>query len=151
STTVAATGPAGIGDVATLNDGAVARVNSVAVGVPPLDEFGTPDDGNALIRLDVEEGAANDKLSSSSLYWAVQMDDNTMSSPVFAAQGFQTITLAPGNCQRGTIDVQAPQGRNVKSVVRTDELLSEEARWPNTPGTDVKPGALSSGVTPAAV
>ena len=117
-----------VGDVIE-NGGNLARVNVVTPNAPALDEFTSPDPGTTFTRLDVEECAGSDALPTNPLYWSAQLDDNTMVDAVLGAQGFQTITLAPGGCQRGTVDVGVPAGKRVTSVVLTDAGLSEVGRW----------------------
>jgi hypothetical protein len=118
-----------VGDVIEIGDGERARLNAVTPDAPPLDEFSTPEPGSSFTVLDVEQCAGDDSLPTNPLYWSAQLDDGTMVEATIGAQGFETITLASGGCQRGDVVVTVPDGRTVTSVVLTNEILVETGRW----------------------
>jgi hypothetical protein len=124
-----------VGDVVEIDDGERARVNAVTPDAPPLDGSVTPEPGTSFTRLDVEQCAGDDELPTNPLYWSVQLDDGSMVEATIGAQGFETITLASGGCQRGDVVVSVPEERTVASVVLTNEILVETARWAVRPAT----------------
>lgn len=77
------------------------------------------------------------------LYWNAGLDDNSDATAEPGAQGYQTVDRAQGECRRGTVDVEVPDGRTVASVYLTSPGLSEIARWNlDEPATDI-PGPLT--------
>lgn len=118
-----------VGEIIEGGGGQRSRVNAVTPNAPALNEFTSPDPGTTFTRLDVEQCAGSEQLATNPLYWSAQLDDRTMAEATLGAQGFETITLAPGGCQRGTVDVSVPQGRSVTAVVLTDATFSETGRW----------------------
>ena len=118
-----------IGDTIQIGNGALARVNSVTANAVPLDELSTPEPGSTLTRIAVELCAGSKPLSVNPLHWGAPLDDNTMADVALGGQTLETLTVAPGRCTGGTVDVTVPDGRAVASVVLRNTLLSETGRW----------------------
>lgn len=121
--------PAVIGAIADLGDGALARLNTVAPEAEPTNDIFTPDPGITLTRLDVEICAGDEPLAANPLYWSGQDAENRTYNAFLGSQGYTTIGLDPGACQRGTVDLEVPEGVTVTSVILLTPLMGEHARW----------------------
>lgn len=120
------------GTAVDLPDGSRARLNSVTPDAEPLNTFFAPDPGFTFTRLDVELCAGPSGLSTNPLYWIGFLEDNSVADVSLGGGDFQTVTLAPGGCNRGLIDLELPEGHTVVAVVLTGGLFSEIARWDTT-------------------
>jgi hypothetical protein len=132
--TTVPTGPLTVGDTAEIGAGSVARLRAVTPGAEPHNEFAGPADGSTITRLDVEMCAGTRPLNTNPLYWAGQDAEHRTYTPLLGAPGFQTLNLDPGGCQRGTVDLEVPDGVVVTQVVLLTAGLTEAARW-STEGT----------------
>jgi hypothetical protein len=120
------------------------RLNSVTPNSPPTDEFFTPDPGTTLTRLDVEGCAGTEGLYMNSIYWIGFLEDNTSVDPYILSGDLPSLTVAPGACLRGTIDLEVPDGHTVSSVVMRGSLFDEVARW-STASTNAPQSPLTAG------
>ncbi|HEX9258235.1 MAG TPA: hypothetical protein VF855_01770, partial [Acidimicrobiales bacterium] len=127
--TTAPSANAQLGDIVKLDAGVVARVNQVLANAPQPDEFTEPDPGTSFARVDVEQCAGTEPLTVNPFYWSGQLDDNTTADVALGAQDFVSFDVGPNGCVRGDVYLTVPDGRTVKSVVLTDNLLSEVGRW----------------------
>lgn len=128
-----------IGDVARLADGAVARVNGVRrdVSLPP----GAPEPpaGMKLIRLDVELCAGERDLFVDAAFWLGLGNDEKVHSAHLGVRDLFTLTMAPGSCQRGSVDLALPDDIALKEVLLSDTTQATAARW----SVDGSPGELT--------
>ena len=137
STSAPTTANAVVGDTVTLDDGTLARVNSVTPNAPPFDDFFPPEAGTTLSRVDVEVCAGSEGYSANSLYWLGFLEDNTSVDPFVFGGDLPTVGIAPGSCIRGSIDLQVPDGHTLASVVMRGTLFEEAARWDVTSSVPV--------------
>jgi hypothetical protein len=96
---------------------------------PPANEFATPPAGTTFTRLDVEVCAGDEPIAVNPLYWFGVLDDNTVLEAHLGGQTLQTLELAADQCERGTVEVAVPDGREVVDVLFTEPTVVEAARW----------------------
>lgn len=130
-------------------EGSLVRVNSVDLDAPG-DDFFEPDDGNTITAVEVEACAGPDGFASNSFYWSAYLPDDTAAESFLFADQLAAVELAPGGCIRGTVTYEMPAGATVASVVLTNSLFSEIARW-RTDGAVAVTERLAPEVQPAVV
>lgn len=124
-------GPVPVGTTVRA-DGSLVRVNRVTPNSPG-DEFFQPEPGNTITEIEVEACAGPEGFSSNSFYWSAFLADNTAADNFLFGDDLAALTLNPGGCTRGVVTFEVPEGQAVTSVVLTDPIFSEIARW-NTEG-----------------
>jgi hypothetical protein len=128
SSAPAPSGELGIGAVATLTDGAVARLNGVESGVVP-DPAAPPETGLRLDRLDVEVCAGAADLFVDAAFWNGVGADGRVHSAHMGVRRFVTLTMSPGSCQRGSVDLAVPEDTQLAGVLLMDTSQTTAARW----------------------
>ena len=137
-----------IGDIARVPDGSVARVANVRPDVTLAPGLPAPEAGTRLVRLDVELCAGAEELFVDAAFWLGLGDDGNVHSAHMGVRDLQTVALAPGACQRGSVDLAVPDGVEVEEILLADTSHTTVARW----AVDGQPGELeplSSGAAPA--
>jgi len=124
----AAQGP-GIGAAAPLADGAVARLNGVTADVSLEPGLPGPEAGMRLDRLDVEMCAGGADLFVDAAFWNGLGDDQRVHSAHMGVRSFFTLTMAPGSCQRGSVDLTVVEGVELVAVLLMDTSQTMVARW----------------------
>jgi len=136
-----------IGEIAPLPDGAVARVNGLRAGVTLPPGQPAPEPGMRLVRIDVELCAGEARLFVDSAFWLGLGEDDTVYSAHLGVRDLVTLTMAPGTCQRGTVDLAVAEGVGLRQVLLMDSTHTTVARW----SAEGRPGPLQplgSEVTP---
>jgi len=118
-----------IGDAARLPEGGVARVNGVRLDAPLAAGLPAPEPGMTLVRLDVELCAGAAGLFVDAAFWVGLGDDGGAHSAHLGVRDLVTLTLAPGSCQRGAVDLAVPEGVDLQGVLLIDTTESTVARW----------------------
>jgi hypothetical protein len=130
-------------------EGSLVRVNSVNLDAPG-DDFFEPDEGNTITAIEVEACAGPDGFASNSFYWSVFLPDGSAADSFLFADDLPALELAPGGCIRGTVTYEMPAGVPVASVVLTNSIFSEIARW-RTEGAVAVTDRLVPEILPASV
>jgi hypothetical protein len=141
---------AAIGDVASLAGGAVARLNGLETGVAPLPGSPGPEPGMRLDRVDVEVCAGTDDLFTDAAFWNGLGRDRRVHSAHLGVRTFYTLTLAPGSCQRGGVELAVPEAVELEAILLLDLELTTAARWAAA-GQAVDAAPLTSAVDPTEV
>jgi hypothetical protein len=104
-------------------------VHGVEAEAAPQDDFFVPSDGFTFTRLDVELCAGTGTLPVNPFYWYGRQDDGVTVGIAFASQGLEVADLGPGQCVRGTVDLEVAEGRRVVEVIWLGPGLAELGRW----------------------
>ena len=118
----------GIGDTSITASDNKLTVHSYESPIPPPDDYTKPDPGKAFAAIDVEGCANPDTNESTGLNpydFTLQMPDNTRLEPDIGAKepALNDTTLTPGDCVRGWVTFQVPQGQKPKFVVFTGSSI----------------------------
>ena len=144
------TGPFVVGDAVALEGGVLARVTTVLPDAPPLDDFFGPDEGYSLTRVVVEMCAGSEMLTVNPLYWTAFDDQDVEVASSIFDEDLVAVDVAPGGCVSGSISFEVRDGTTLASVVLTDQVLVEIARWDATSPATVD-GPLQPSVSPTAL
>lgn len=118
-----------VGDTARLLEGGLARINSLEPGVTLDPGLPTPEPGMRLDRIDVELCAGTTELFVDAAFWLALGDDGNVHSAHMGVRDLVTLTMAPGTCQRGTVDLALPDGVDIEEVLLADTDRVTAARW----------------------
>ena len=118
-----------IGSTVDLAAGASATLFSIETDTAPASDFVTIDAGSTVMRIDVEVCAGDTPLDVNPLYWVGVGDRHTTTDALLGAQQYDTLELAAGQCQRGTIDFEIPAGETPAYALLTNAGFDEIARW----------------------
>lgn len=138
-----------LGETVRMVGGAVARVNSLTLDVELAAGLPQPEPGTRLVRVDAEVCAGDETLFVDSAFWLGLGDDDVVHSAHMGVRDLLTMTLAPGACQRGDVDLALPEDVGLAAVILVDHTRTTVAAW-SADGEPGQAGPLSSGVTPEA-
>ncbi len=130
-------------------EGSLVRVNSINLDAPG-DDFFEPEEGNTITAVEVEACAGPGGFASNSFYWSAFLPDDTAADSFLFADELAAVEIAPGGCIRGTVTYEMPAGATVASVVLTNSVFSEIARW-RSDGAVAVTERLAPEILPAAV
>ncbi len=120
-----------VGDTAKLGEGRI-RVYQYYGQVPAQNDFMRPKGGMEFGAIDVEGCANNDaqRFSLNPFYFNLQMPDNTRSESTMPAAEpeLNHTELAPGECVRGYVTFEVPQGQTPIAIY-FKPMGGESARW----------------------
>ncbi len=117
------------GTTVDLTAGATATLYSVETDTAPASDFVTIAPGATVMRIDVEVCAGDSSLNVNPLYWVGVGDRHATADALLGAQQYDTLELAAGQCQRGTIDFEIPAGEAPAYALLTNTGFDEVARW----------------------
>lgn len=124
-----------VGNSAVSPSGFEVTVYSYSSPIQSDNELSKPKAGTQFAAIDVEGCAGSqsgDENSLNPFYFSLQMPDNTRLMPTasVAEPALPLTNLLPGDCVRGLVTFQVPQGQS-PSYVRFDQVSPEEvaARW----------------------
>jgi len=140
-----------VGDTTRLPDGAVARINGLEPDVTLDPGMPGPEPGMRLDRVDVEVCAGSTQLFVDAAFWLPLGDDGRVYSAHMGVRDLVTLAMAPGSCQRGTVDLALPEAVDLEAVLLADTEHTTLARWSvvDSPRTTVEPPSpLASETTP---
>lgn len=109
--------------------GGVARVNSVETDAAPINQYATPEPGFTLTRVEHEMCAIDDSVSFGWTDWAGHLDSGTEAEMSLNNDESPMFTLYPGQCARGYLVFNVPDGSVLVDVVRTDFFSDVQAAW----------------------
>jgi Domain of unknown function (DUF4352) len=116
-----------MGETATLASGDQVTVYSYTSSVAPPNQFSTPKPGNEFSVIDAEACAGNASMSINPQSFGLQMPDNSRLDPAFTSAvepRLNLSNLAPGDCARGYVTFETPQGQ------APDFVLFEQSNAP---------------------
>ncbi len=118
-----------LGETAELPDGGAARLNGLEVDAELDPSFPQPEDGFRVDRIDVEACAGSEELFVEPSLWMGLDSDGAVRSAHLGIHGLVSLTIAPGACQRGTVDLAVPEDGELREVLLADEEQKTVARW----------------------
>jgi hypothetical protein len=129
TTTTTQPAPQPVGATQATSKGKV-TVKGVQNNVVPDDEFSRPGANARLFAIDVEACATSDKLDISPGEFELQLDDNTRAERSIASHKpeLHSTTVAPGDCLRGFVTYDVPNGRT-PTMVMSEDFSGTILRW----------------------
>ncbi len=115
-----------VGDTASTKSGNKLTVYSYESPIPPPDEYTKPEPGKEFAAIDVEGCATPSKSAGFNPFdFTLQMPDNTRLEADIAVKepALNDTTLTPGDCVRGWITFQTPQGERPKFIIFTGSSI----------------------------
>jgi hypothetical protein len=143
-----------VGDTARLRDGGRARVRAVEADVAPWPGSPQPPEDTTLHRADVELCAGQTELFVDAAFWLGHGSDARVHSAYMGVRDLVTVTLPPGGCQRGTVEIAVADGADLDAVLLSDvegTSASLVARWELAGAAEVDEGPLTSATEVAAL
>lgn len=141
-----------VGDTAPLADQAQARVRSVAADVEPTPGSPQPAPGITLYRADVELCTGAQERYVDAAFWLALDDRGVVHSPHMGVRDLVAMTMVPGTCQRGTVDLAVPEEVRLDAILLTATDREAVARWvvddAGLEGPDEEPGASADAPQP---
>lgn len=118
-----------VGTVVRVLDGSVARLNGVELDVEIPPDLPGPEAGMRIDRVDVEVCAGLEDLFVDAAFWLPLGDDDAVGSAHMGVRDLETLTLAPGACQRGLVDLALPEEVGLAGVLLVGTTRTTVASW----------------------
>ncbi len=147
-----------VGDTASTKSANKLTVYSYESPIPPPDEYTKPDPGKEFAAIDVEGCATPSKSAGFNPFdFTLQMPDNTRLEADIEVKepALHDTTLTPGDCVRGWITFQTPQGERPGFVIFTGSSIikwtvqdaEQASKQPSSPSAqDTSPEQSTSAV-----
>jgi hypothetical protein len=117
-----------VGDTISATNGNSFTVYSYVPSFETGNQFEVPKPGNVFAAIDVQECAGSSGSSANPFDWALRMPDNSRITPSAGWKDppLNAVNLAAGDCVRGWVTFEVPQGITPAFVVLTN---STNIRW----------------------
>ena len=119
-----------MGETATLASGDQITVYSYTSSVASNNQFLTPKSGNEFSVIDAEACAGTAQMSINPFSFGLQMPDNSRVNSGISAldPSLHAASLAPGDCARGYVTFEIPQGQ-APNFVLFDQSNAPPVKW----------------------